>query len=131
MKIKLLALVFLIQFLTEKIIAQGNHNIENILSQSQWNSLFPKRAGTYGVHPQGYTSDFYSYNNFKQAILDMSDYLVEIRKKQGVWGELITITKKSNNQSYIYSDVESWWYSNPTPETVINVDFEDFARIII
>lgn len=128
MKIKLLALVFLIQFLTEKIIAQGNHNIENILSQSQWNSLFPKRAGTFGVHPQGYTSDFYSFNNFKQAVQDMSDYLVEIRKKQGVWGELITITKKSSGQSYIYSDVESWWYSNSTPETIINIDFEDFVN---
>lgn len=128
MKIKVLFLVYLLILFSERINAQGNQNIENILSQTQWNSLFPKRAGTYGVHPQGYTSDFYSYNNFKQAILDMSDYLVEIRKKQGVWGELITITKKSNNQSYIYSDVESWWYSNPTPETVINVDFEDFAN---
>ncbi|WP_445714717.1 glycoside hydrolase family 19 protein [Flavobacterium sp.] len=128
MKIKLLALVFLIQFFTEKITAQGNQNIENILSQSQWNSLFPKRAGTLSGHPQGYTTDFYSFTNFKQAVQEMSDYLVQIRKKQGVWGELITITKKSNGSSYIYSDVESWWYANATPETVINVDFEDFVN---
>lgn len=128
MKIKLLVLIFLTQFLTEKIIAQGNQNIENILSQSQWNSLFPKRAGTLSGHPQGYTTDFYSFTNFKQAVQEMSDYLVQIRKKQGVWGELITITKKSNGSSYIYSDVESWWYSNATPETIINVDFEDFVN---
>lgn len=128
MKIKLLALVFLIPFFTEKITAQGNQNIENILSQSQWNSLFPKRAGTLSGHPQGYTTDFYSFTNFKQAVQEMSDYLVQIRKKQGVWGELITITKKSNGSSYIYSDVESWWYANATPETVINVDFEDFVN---
>lgn len=105
-----------------------NINLGNLLSQSQWNSLFPKRAGTFGVHPQGYTSDFYSYNNLMQAALDMSDYLVQIRIKPGVWGQLITITKKTTQVTYIYSDVDPWWHSNPTPENVINVDFEDFIN---
>ena len=103
MKIKVLFLFYLLILFSERINAQGNQNIENILSQTQWNSLFPKRAGTFGVHPQGYTSDFYSFNNFKQAVQDMSDYLVEIRKKQGVWGELITITKKSKSDSIFFS----------------------------
>lgn len=110
--------------------AQNNliNNVDDLLTASQWNALFPKRAGTLGTHPQGYTTDFYSYNNFKQAVIEMSDYLVQIRKKQGVWGERITITKKSTNVSYVYSDVESWWYSNTTPETIINVDFADFVN---
>lgn len=130
MKIKLLTLVlvYFYSFVAVESNAQANQNIDNLLNQNQWDALFPKRAGTYGTHPQGYTADFYSFTNFKQAVSDMSDYLVEIRKKHGVWGELITITKKSNGQSYIYSDVESWWYSNSTPETIINVDFEDFAN---
>jgi len=105
-----------------------NTNLENLLNISQWDSLFPKRAGTYGTHPQGYTADFYSFNNLKQAAEEMSDYLVEIKLKEGVWGQLITITRKSTNQSYIYSDVESWWHTNPTPEIVVNVDFEDFVN---
>lgn len=108
--------------------AQNTSNVDNLLTSTQWNSLFPKRAGTYGAHPQGYTTDFYSFNNFKQAVQEMSDYLVQIRKKPGVWGELITITKKSTNQTYDYSVVESWWYTNTTPEVVINVDFADFAN---
>ena len=110
--------------------AQNNaiQNVDDLLTTSQWSALFPKRAGTYGVHPQGYSTDFYSFLNFKQAVTEMSDYLVQIRKKPGVWGELTTITKKSTNQTYTYSQVDSWWYTNTTPEVVINVDFADFVN---
>jgi hypothetical protein len=132
MRIKLLT--FLLFYLSNLFIidanAQGNQNIDNLLSATEWDALFPKRAGTLSGHPQGYITDFYSFQNFKQAVDEMADYLVEIRKKPGVWGELITVTKKSTNTSYIYSDVESWWYSNSTPETIINVDFEDFANTL-
>lgn len=107
---------------------QTNTAVESLLSSTQWNTLFPKRAGTYGVHPQGYTTDFFSYNNLKQAVTEMSDYLVQIRKKPGVWGELTTVTKKSTNTSYVYSQVDSWWYSNTTPEVIITVDFENFLN---
>ncbi len=124
-------LIYLIAFLTFTVqpsLAQSNQNIDNLITSSNWNSLFPQRAGTQSGHPQGYTSDFYSFNNFKQAVDEMADYLIKIRKKQGVWGELITVTKKSTNTTYVYSDVESWWYSNPTVETIIDVDFQDFAN---
>ena len=105
-----------------------NSNLSSLLTQTQWDALFPKRAGTFGVHPQGYTADFYSYNNLMQAALEMSDYLVEIRIKPGVWGQLITITKKSTQFTYIYSNVDPWWHTNPSPENIINVDFEDFIN---
>ena len=105
-----------------------NTNLENLLSSEQWDALFPRRAGTYGVHPQGYTNDFYSYENLIQAADEMSDYQVEIRLKEGVWGQLITITTVSNGNTYNYSDVDASWYSNPTPETIINVDFGDFVN---
>jgi hypothetical protein len=128
-KLLLKRLILVLLFLTSQIYSQVTINsVDDLLTATEWNSLFPKRAGTYGTHPQGYTTDFYSYNNLKQAINEMSDYLVLIRKKQGVWGELITITKKSTNITYVYSDVESWWYSNSTPETIINVDFADFVN---
>lgn len=106
----------------------AQNNVTNLLDSSDWNDLFPKRAGTTASHPQGYTIDFYSYDNFKTAVDDMSDYVIEIRKKPGVWGELSTITKKSTNISYVYSDVDSWWHTNPTQEIVINVDFADFVN---
>lgn len=129
MKLKLFIQITLCLVATvNSVLAQSNQNVTNLVSASNWGSLFPKRAGTQAGHPQGYTTDFYSYDNFKQAVDEMADYLVEIRKKDGVWGELITITKKSTSTTYIYSDVESWWYSNPTPETVINVDFENFVN---
>ena len=105
-----------------------NSNLVNLIDASQWDSLFPKRAGTYGDHPQGYSTDFYSFNNFSQAVDEMSDFLVEIKLKEGVWGQLITITRKSNNDSYLYSNVEQWWHDNPTPATTILVDFEDFIN---
>jgi hypothetical protein len=120
-----LLLLFVSAFITSK--AQTS-NFQNLVSQAQWDSLFPKRAGTFGVHPQGYTSDFFSYANLNQAIFEMSDYLVKIKIKSGVWGQLITVTKKSNAQTYIYSDVDSWWYTNPTPIDSIEVDFAQFLN---
>jgi hypothetical protein len=107
-----------------------NTNLDSLLTQTQWNSLFPKRAGTFGVHPQGYTADFYSYSNLKQAAKELADYKVTIRKKIGVWGELTTITRISTNTTYNYSDVDAWWYTNSTAETVIQVNFKDFVNRI-
>lgn len=64
----------------------------------------------------------------KQAVSEMADYKVTIRKKIGVWGELTTVTRISTNITYNYSDVEAWWHANTTPETVIYVDFKDFIN---
>ena len=72
---------FVIVLLTSVNSFGQNTNLENLLSSQQWDDLFPHRAGTYGVHPQGYTSDFYSYENLIQAAEEMSDYQVEIRIK--------------------------------------------------
>jgi len=103
-------------------------NLDNLINQNIWNSLFPKRAGTFGTHPQGYTTDFFSYANFKQAVTELSDYLVQLKSKNGVSGQLITITRKSTSNTYIYNDVSPSWYSNPNPEIIVTVDFEDFVN---
>ena len=42
---------------------------------------------------------FIPFLNFKQAVTEMSDYLVQIRKKPGVWGELTTDYKKINQSN--------------------------------
>lgn len=126
MAIKRVLCLILGIYLFNNLIAQNN--LRNLVSNNGWDSLFPKRAGTFGTHPQGYTSDFYSYNNLKQAINEMSDYFVVIRTKSGVWGQLITISRKSSAKSYVFSNVESWWYTNSTPETIVIVDFETFIN---
>lgn len=130
MKLELLKkpVLLLLLFCMSSIYGQNSLAVDDLLTSTQWNSLFPKRAGTYGTHPQGYTEDFYSYANLNQAIDEMGDYLVQIRKKPGVWGELTTVTKKSTNVTYNYSQVDTYWHTNSTPEVVINVDFADFAN---
>jgi hypothetical protein len=105
-----------------------NTGFDNLLTAAQWDLLFPKRAGTFGVHPQGYTADFFSFANLKQAVDEISDYEVEIRIKEGVWGQLITVTRKSTGLSYLYSDVSPDWHTNPTLETIAHVDFLDFVN---
>ena len=105
-----------------------NSNLENLLSTAQWDSLFPRRAGTYGVHPQGYTTDFYSFENLNQAVNEMSNYVVEIKRKAGVYGELITVTNTLDNISYNYSDVDVSWYLSEVPITINNVYFADFLN---
>jgi basic endochitinase B len=105
-----------------------NNVLQNLISASQWDSLFPKRAGVTSSHPQGYTTDFYSFNNLNQAVNEMSDYFVIFRSKSGVWGQLIEVTRKSTLQTYNYSNVDAWWFSNTTPESIIIVDFEQFLN---
>lgn len=111
-----------------QVLCAQNTNLDNLLTQTQWDSLFPKRAGTFGTHPQGYTTDFYSFAKLKQAANDLADYKVTIRKKIGVWGELTTVTRISTNTTYNYSDVDAWWHTNTTAETVIQVNFKDFVN---
>lgn len=101
--------------------------LDSLLTSAQWDALFPRRAGTYGAHPQGYTSDFYSYANLKLAVEQMEDYRVRIRRKAGVWGNLITVERKASGLVYNYEKVDTSWHANPTPESVVVVDFADFA----
>ncbi|MFK7114562.1 glycoside hydrolase family 19 protein [Flavobacterium oreochromis] len=133
MKFKLSKLCFLIAIIisSQLIHSQEHSNLiykKTILTSAQWQSLFPNRAGLSSSHPQGYTTDFFSYNNFIQACSEMANYLVKIRRKEGVNGELITITKKNSQIVYNYSQVDPTWYANTTPETIINIDFADFIN---
>jgi hypothetical protein len=105
-----------------------NTNIDNLLSSGDWSTLFPKRAGILGSHPQGYTTDFYSYTNFRTAIDEMSDYFVSIRKKAGVAGQVVTVNRKSTGVSYEVSSASAYWQSHAGAESTIDVDFGDFIN---
>jgi hypothetical protein len=62
------------------------------------------------------------------AVSEMADYIVTRKRKQGLFDQLITIERKSDDSSYIYSDVEAWWNDHPASETTTMVDFEDFSN---
>ncbi len=119
--------LFILLFVSGSAV-QAQNGFAKMISKSVWDTLFPKRAGTSGTHPQGYNYDFYAYNNMEKAVDAISDYFVVIRTKAGVWGQLITVTRKSTQKSYNYSNVESWWHTNKTPENIVIVDFEKFLN---
>lgn len=41
---------------------------------------------------------------------------------------MTTVTKISTNTTYNYSNVDTWWHTNTTSETVIDVYFKDFIN---
>ena len=62
----------------------ANQNIANLISESDWNSIFPNRAQA--GHPQGATDDFYSYDRFKSAVDKLSEYSVTFSTGPGGQG---------------------------------------------
>jgi hypothetical protein len=124
---KRLSTLLLVLFAAFNLSAQ-NTNIGNLMSSGDWSSTFPKRAGTTGSHPQGYTTDFFSYANFQTAITEMADYSVSIRKKAGIAGQLSTVTRKGSGTTYEISSVNSTWWSHSGAESTITVDFADFIN---
>ena len=124
---KLRIFLFLIGMTSIYPSAAQNTNFNNLLDSAKWQNLFPRRAGIQEDHNQGYTDDFYSFNNFKQALEDMSDYLVTIRTKNnnGIW---ISVKKKSTNITYDYFGNESSWNTADGESFEMEVDFQDFIN---
>ena len=117
---------FLIGFLCCIPFLGFTSNLSNLLSSSEWNNMFPNRAGAKINQVQGYTVDFFSYQNLETAISEMSDFRVSIIKKPGVGGQKVTVTKKSTGFTYIVSSADSWWEGQDVPEETVLVDFADF-----
>jgi hypothetical protein len=93
-----------------------NTNITNLMSQADWNSIFPQ------------ANSLYTYNQFKTAINEMADYSVSIRKKSGIAGQLTTVTRKGTGATYNVTSVSAAWYGHAGQETTIDVDFADFIN---
>jgi basic endochitinase B len=106
----------------------GQANIDNFFTATQWDAMFPKRAGIEFDANQTYNFDFFSFANLKKAIVEMADYEFTFRNKKGVYGQVVTVRRKSTNVTYTYKDADPWWYTSTTPETVIKVDFGDFIN---
>jgi len=131
MIIKLIKYTVVYSFYVLPILAFSQNNINNLLTQSSWDTLFPNRAGVGDIvpHPQIGTTDFYKYSNLITAVDEMGNYSIEIRRKIGVSGELITISRKDTNYSYIYSNVDNVWHNSSVQEDTTIVDFANFVSL--
>ncbi len=125
---KLITPLLLLVLSYGSVFAVGNKNLENLITTSEWNSLFPNRAGINPGHVQGYTTDFYSYANLTTAADEMADYVVTITKKAGLAGQKTEVTRRSTGAVYVVSSVTSFWESQPVAEETVEVDFAHFIN---
>lgn len=120
-----LVILFTLLGVGSQSMGQG---LQNLISQAQWQAMFPQRAGTAAGHPQGYTSDFFAYVKLQQAMLQMADFRATIETKAGVWGERITITRLGSGQQYLYAQPDNNWLQSSVPITTQVINFADFAN---
>lgn len=106
---KLLSTLFVVCFGVSSALA-GNQNIANLISSSDWSTLFPNR------------NVLYSYSNFTTAVDDLSDYIVTY-ENPGSWGLRVTVERKSTGNKHSYTITTANWVA---PTTV--VDFENFCN---
>lgn len=84
----------------------GNQNISNLISSSDWNTIFPNRAQA--GHPQGATDDFYSYAKFTAAVDEISNYTVTFSSGPGGQGTSVAVSK-ADGSSWTYIINSSSW----------------------
>lgn len=98
----------------------ANQNIENLISASDWDAIFPNRAKA--GHPQGATDDFYSYARFKSAVDKLSEYSVTFSSGPGGQGTSVAVSK-TDGTSYTYVITSSSWSGND-----YTVDYSTFCN---
>ncbi len=99
------------------------NNVENLITSSDWETLFPERAGIKAGHPQGYTYDFYSYANFIQAVEEMAN--VSATFSRGIGGRT-NIRVTNNTTGAIISDYfisTEQWTGDP-----LTINYGDFCN---
>ena len=84
----------------------ANLNIANLITSSDWNTIFPNRAQA--GHIQGATDDFYSYARFTSAVDKISDYSVTFSSGPDNQGTSVAVTK-AGGSSWTYIITSSSW----------------------
>jgi len=84
----------------------ANLNIANLITSSDWNTIFPNRAQA--GHAQGATDDFYSYARFSSAVDKISEYSVTFSSGPGGNGTSVAVSK-TDGTSYTYIITSSSW----------------------
>ncbi|MDG1518257.1 MAG: glycoside hydrolase family 19 protein [Flavobacteriales bacterium] len=84
----------------------ANLNIANLITSSDWNTIFPNRAQA--GHVQGATDDFYSYDRFTSAVDKISEYSVTFSSGPDNQGTSVAVTK-AGGSSWTYIITSSSW----------------------
>ena len=101
-------------------VTAGNQNIANLITSSDWNTIFPNRAKA--GHIQGATDDFYSYTRFTSAVDKLSEYSVTFSSGPNGQGTSVAVSK-SDGTSYTYVITSSSWAGN-----AYTVDYSTFCN---
>lgn len=97
-----------------------NDNIPNLITSSDWNTIFPNRAQA--GHPQGATDDYYSYAKFISAVDKISEYSVTFSTGPGGAGTSVAVSK-SDGSSWTYVITSSSWSGDD-----YTVDYSTFCN---
>jgi len=103
---KKILLTTLVSILSIFNLSAANQNIANLISSSDWNTIFPNRAQA--GHPQGATDDFYSYAKFSSAVDKISEYSVTFSSGPGGQGTSVDVNK-TDGTSFTYVITSSSW----------------------
>ena len=103
---KKISLITLVAFLSVFSLNAANQNIANLITSSDWNTIFPNRAQA--GHVQGATDDFYSYARFSSAVDKISEYSVTFSSGPGGNGTSVAVSK-TDGTSYTYIITSSSW----------------------
>ncbi len=108
MKKKLLTIIAAI--LSVWNLNAANNNISNLITASDWNTIFPNRAQA--GHSQGATDDHYSYSKFISAVDKISNYSVTFSTGPAGKGTSVAVTK-TDGSSWSYVITSSSWEGDP------------------
>lgn len=96
----------LVAILTVFSANAANQNIANLITSSDWNTIFPNRAQA--GHKQGATDDHYSYAKFTSAVDEISKYSVTFSAGPGGNGTSVAVTKAGGG-AWTYVITSSSW----------------------
>ena len=103
---KKIILTTLIATLSFFNLSAANQNIANLITSTDWNTIFPNRAQA--GHPQGATDDYYSYAKFTSAVDKISNYSVTFSSGPSGQGTSVAVSK-SDGSSWTYVITSSSW----------------------
>lgn len=117
---KKVLLTTLIAILSVFNLSAANQNIANLITSSDWNTIFPNRAQA--GHVQGATDDFYSYARFSSAVDKISEYSVTFSSGPNGQGTSVAVSK-SDGSSWTYVITSSSWSGDD-----YTVDYSTFCN---
>lgn len=103
-------------------------NIEDFFSRQQYNEIFKNRAGVGEVcsGPSSASSDFYTYDSFKEAIETIAKYKATVYTKPNSGGDKVTVEYRDGS-THTYYSVAGYEAASGT-ETSKIVEYSSFLK---